>query len=106
MSTEMSPLDFQRNLQQYLQIFSEEYLRKQEKVKKELENKQNYLAQLSQTQFNEQRQLNERFQRIKHRFQQLKEQSQQVIFSFVSIICLSFLFFKSNRLVNNVCQRN
>lgn len=90
-TTNISQLDFEKNLLQYLQIFSNEYIQKQEKVKKELENKRNYLLNLSQTQFDEYQTIKQKFENIRNLFQQIKQKYQQVNSLILSFI--DFIFF-------------
>ena len=88
-TTNVSQLDVEKNLVQYLQIFSDEYIQKQEKVKKELENKRNYLINLSQTQFKEYQLIKQKFENIRNLFQQIKLKYQQV----KSFFILEFFYF-------------
>ncbi|CAF1212508.1 unnamed protein product [Rotaria sp. Silwood1] len=76
-STNISDSDFEKNLSQFVRILTEQYIEKQENVRKELEYKQNYLKDFQQTQIDEYKQLNEKFEQIKKRFQILREQYQQ-----------------------------
>ncbi|CAF3805812.1 unnamed protein product [Rotaria sp. Silwood1] len=76
-STNISDSDFEKNLSQFVRILTEQYIEKQENVRKELEYKQNYLKDFQQTQIDEYKQLNEKFELIKKRFQILREQYQQ-----------------------------
>ncbi|CAF3287263.1 unnamed protein product, partial [Rotaria sp. Silwood2] len=59
-STNISDSDFEKNLSQFVRILTKQYIEKQENVCKELENKENYLYDFQQTQFNENKQLNEK----------------------------------------------
>ncbi|CAF1415297.1 unnamed protein product [Rotaria sordida] len=77
LSTNISDSDFEKNLSQFIKILTEQYIEKQENVRKELENKQYYLHDYQQTQFNENKQLNEKCEQIQKRFQILREQYQQ-----------------------------
>ncbi|CAF4605912.1 unnamed protein product [Rotaria socialis] len=76
-SINISDSDFERNLLQFIKILTEQYIDKQENVRKELENKRVYLLDFQQTEFNQNRKLNEKFQLIQKRFQTLTEQYQQ-----------------------------
>ncbi|CAM2708763.1 unnamed protein product [Rotaria socialis] len=76
-SINISDSDFERNLLQFIKILTEQYIDKQENVRKELENKRVYLVDFQQTEFNQTRNLNEKFQLIQKRFQTLTEQYQQ-----------------------------
>ncbi|CAF3826657.1 unnamed protein product [Rotaria magnacalcarata] len=76
-SINISDSDFERNLLQFIKILTEQYIDKQENVRKELENKRVYLVDFQQTEFNQNRNLNEKFQLIQKRFQTLTEQYQQ-----------------------------
>jgi predicted nucleic acid-binding Zn-ribbon protein len=70
----------EKNLSQFIKLLTEQYIDKQEKVRKEIENKQRYLSDFQQTQLNENKQLSEKFQKIQKQFQILTEQYQQVKF--------------------------
>lgn len=70
----------EKNLSQFIKLLTEQYIDKQEKVRKEIENKQRYLSDFQQTQLNENKQLSEKFQKIQKQFQTLTEQYQQVKF--------------------------
>ncbi len=87
-STNISDIDFEKNLSQFCRILSEQYIDKQDKVRQEIENKQRYLVDFQQTQINENQQLIEKFQQIQKQFQFLKEQYQQVKF----LLCFEFDF--------------
>jgi len=80
----------EKNLSQFIKLLTEQYIDKQEKVRKEIENKQRYLSDFQQTQLNENKQLSEKFQKIQKQFQILTEQYQQVKF------ILSFFLFLLN----------
>lgn len=67
-----------KNLSQFIKLLTEQYIEKQEKVRKEIENKQRYLSDFQQTQLNENKQLTEKFQQIQKQFQILTEQYQHV----------------------------
>jgi response regulator RpfG family c-di-GMP phosphodiesterase len=90
-STNISDSDFEKNLSQFMKLLIEQYIFKQEKVRNELENKHNYLLNFQQTQFNENKQLNQRCQEIQQKFQFLTEQYKQVkhfdfFFSYFNLI--------------------
>jgi hypothetical protein len=76
--TNISNSDFETNLVQLIRIFSEEYVKKQEKVRIELENKQRYLYDFQQTQFIAYQELDQKFQQIQQTIQILNQQYQQV----------------------------
>ncbi|UJR16564.1 hypothetical protein I4U23_003465 [Adineta vaga] len=73
----ISDFDLEKNVLQYIKIFTEQYIQKQEKVRQEIDNKQRYLAEFYQTHLNENKQLNDRFQQIQNQFQTLSKQYQQ-----------------------------
>ncbi|CAF0941914.1 unnamed protein product [Adineta steineri] len=73
LSTNISDSDLEKNLSQFIKLLTEQYIQKQEKVHKELENKQRYLLDFQQTQSNENKQLNEKLQQIQKQFQILTE---------------------------------
>jgi hypothetical protein len=77
-STNISDSDLEKNLSQFIQLLTEQYIEKQDKVRQELEMKQNYLLDVQQTQLSETKQLNENFQQIQKQFQILTQQYQQV----------------------------
>jgi hypothetical protein len=77
-STNISDSDLEKNLSQFIQLLTEQYIEKQDKVRKELEMKQGYLLDVQQTQLSETKQLNENFQQIQKQFQILTQQYQQV----------------------------
>jgi len=81
----------EKNLSQFIKLLTEQYIDKQEKVRKEIENKQRYLSDFQQTQLNENKQLSEKFQKIQKQFQILTEQYQQVKF-ILSFFFISFKF--------------
>jgi hypothetical protein len=101
-STNISDSDLEKNLSQFIKILTEQYIEKQDKVRHEIENKQRYLSDFQQTQFNENKQLIENFQRIQKQFQILKEQYQQV--RFLVSFYIVFDFSRRNVLVENVYQ--
>jgi len=88
-STNISNEDFERNLLEFIKIFQEEYIEKQEKVRIELENRQRYLYDFQQTQLIANQELDEKFKQIQQTFQTLNQQYQQVKRNF------SFHFKKS-----------
>ncbi len=61
-----------------MELFSEEYIQKQEKVKIELENKQRYLFDFQQTQLIANQELLDKFLQIQQTIQTLNQQYQQV----------------------------
>ena len=73
---EMLDLNFQDYL---LQVIQEEYLDKQDKVRRELENKQRYLTDFQQTQSIAQVELNDKYQQIHQILTNLNHKYQQVI---------------------------
>jgi hypothetical protein len=77
-STNISDSDLEKNLSQFIQLLTEQYIEKQDKVRQELEMKQGYLLDVQQTQLSETKQLNENFQQIQKQFQILTQQYQQV----------------------------
>ena len=79
-SANISDSDLEKNLVQFIKILTEQYIGKQEKVRKELESKQRYILDFQQTQQIETKQLNERFQQIQKQFQILTQQYQKVKF--------------------------
>ncbi len=61
-----------------IKLLTEQYIVKQEQVRKELENKRSYLLDFQKTQSNENEQLNKKFQQIQNQLQILTEQYRQV----------------------------
>jgi chromosome segregation ATPase len=97
----------EKNLSQFIKILTEQYIDKQEKVRKEIENKQRYLSDFQQTQFNENKQLNEKFQQIQKQFQILTQQYQQVksiliLFYFFLILIFKKEYSRQKRLSTHV----
>lgn len=86
----ISQTDFEKNLVHYIEIFSNEYVQKQDNVKKELENKRNYLINLSQAQLKEYQNVKQKFENIRNLFQQIKQKYQQVNIC-SSLLSLDFL---------------
>ncbi|CAF1319204.1 unnamed protein product, partial [Didymodactylos carnosus] len=66
--------DFEKNLQKFIDIFTQNYLSKQLQVQKKLENKQRYLFDLTQTQLIACRELETTFKRVKHQSDYLLEE--------------------------------
>jgi chromosome segregation ATPase len=93
-STNISNSDFEKNLSQFIKILTEQYIDKQEKVRKEIENKQRYLSDFQKTQLNENKQLNEKFQQIQKQFQILTQQYQQVKLIVIFLYFFLILIFK------------
>jgi hypothetical protein len=69
LTTNISNSDFENNLSKFVKLFREEYISKQEKVRKEIENKENYLIDYQQTQLNENKELKTKFEQIEKKFQ-------------------------------------
>lgn len=76
-TTNISNIVFEENLLENIKILNEEYILKQENVRKELEKKQNYLNDIYQTQLNEKNEFNNKFQNIEKKFQNLIQQYQK-----------------------------
>jgi len=70
-STNISNVDFEKNLLLMIQILIREYIQKQENLRKEIENKQKYLVDFQQTQANQTKSFTQRFQQIQQTFQNL-----------------------------------
>ncbi|CAF0907463.1 unnamed protein product [Adineta ricciae] len=68
-STKLSDFDLEKNVLQYMKIFTEQYIQKQDKVRREIDDKQRYLVEVHQTQSNESKQLTDRFQEIRNQFE-------------------------------------
>lgn len=88
----------EKNLSIFIPILLREYIGKQENVRREIENKQRYLADFQQTQIEENKQLIQRFEQIQQHFQMLSAKYQQVnksLLSFLSFNNSSSLFFKN-----------
>jgi hypothetical protein len=94
----------EKNLSKFIKILTEQYIEKQEKVRQQIENKQRYLSDVQQTQFNENKQLADRFQQIQKQFQILTEHYQQVKFILIFFYFFLILFLKRNVLVESVYQ--
>ena len=77
-SVNITNSDFETNLIDFLELFSEEYIEKQEKAKIELENKQRYLFDFQQTQLIANQELLDKFLQIQQTIQILNQQYQQV----------------------------
>jgi hypothetical protein len=77
-SVNITNSDFETNLIEFMELFSEEYIQKQEKVKIELENKQRYLFDFQQTQLIANQELLDKFLQIQQTIQTLNQQYQQV----------------------------
>lgn len=90
-STKLSDFDLEKNVLQYVKIFTEQYMQKQDKVRREIDDKQRYLVEVHQTQSNENKQLTDRFQEIRNQFEHSMKQYQQVRHRF-SIRSRHFLF--------------
>lgn len=94
----ISDTDFEKNLSQFIEILNQQYIKKQDNVRKELENKQKYLHDFQQTQLNDSKELNEKFERIQKRYSTLKEQYQQVrLFSLFKSSIHTYDFIKNHR---------
>ena len=61
-----------------MKIFTEQYIQKQDKVRREIDDKQRYLVEVYQTQSNENKQLTDRFQEIRNQFEKSMQLYQQV----------------------------
>ena len=83
-SSPLSNADLEKNLSIFVQIFSEEYLQKQERMQREIEEKQIVLGKLRQTQLNEYRRLQERFAKVNGEYRALVQRSDQVSSFFLS----------------------
>ena len=62
-----------------MKIFTEQYIQKQDKVRREIDDKQRYLVEVYQTQSNENKQLTDRFQEIRNQFEKSMKLYQQVM---------------------------
>ncbi|CAF0731825.1 unnamed protein product [Didymodactylos carnosus] len=69
----ISDVDFEKNLQKFISIFTNNYLSKQLRVQKELENKQRYLVDLKQKQLIASQELETKFNNIKHQSDNILE---------------------------------
>lgn len=89
-STDISNVDFEKNLLLIIQILIKEYIQRQDNIRKEIENKHKYLVDFQQTQIDQTKLLTNKFQQIKQKFQSLSSNYQKVCFLF-------FLLFKKQK---------
>ena len=77
-SLTLGPLDLHENLRRFVQIFNNEYVEKQKKVRQEIENKERHLVAFQRTQMNKTEEIQKRIDQMRSSFVSLISRHEQV----------------------------
>ena len=77
-SLTLNPSEFNENLRRFVQIFNDEYVEKQKKVRQEVENKERYLMGCQRTHMKKSEEIQARIDQIRSSFISLISRHEQV----------------------------